>query len=203
MDKHLGGFRENVTSFWGELDHLYGDSCSGFLPADHFALSGFESIFLLAQGPPLCTHVSFSQGGFQSEGLWEVAKLIMVWHPLTFCRYLSAHVQFARGWGGCLLDLKKEKYVASLSFMQAGLSPSLLLALLLSCSAHRRWNPAAYPVPVTYLYFERVNRRLVVNVWPGVVYLLLQLHLQCKAVWLVSTTSGTAAWISPLFLWTS
>jgi len=164
VDKHLGGFRENVTSFWGELDHLYGDSCSGFLPADHFALSGFESIFLLAQGPLLCAHVSFSQGGFQCEGLWEVAKLVMVWHPLPFCRYLSAHVQFARGGGGgvVLLDLKKGKYVASLSFMQAGLSPSLLLALLLSCSAHRRWNP--YPVPVTYFYFERVNKRLVVHV---------------------------------------
>lgn len=47
---------------------------------------------------------------------------------------------------GGLLDLKNEKYVVSLSFIQAGPSSSLFLPLLyLEVSAHSEQIPAAQP----------------------------------------------------------
>ena len=65
-----------------------------------------------------------------------------------------------------LPDPKDEKYVTSLSFTQAGLSPSLPLPLLLSWSVHQRESPAIYPVSII-IYISKYNQRLIVSVYSG------------------------------------
>ena len=85
----MGRLRDKIT-FWGELNHLYGGNSSRFPLVNHLALYGFESIFVLALGPPLCAHTSFSRDGFQRERPWEVNKTYygLVPPPL---RNLSVH----------------------------------------------------------------------------------------------------------------
>ena len=65
---------EKELNLWGSLNHLYGDSSSGFPLANHLALPGSESIFGLTQGPPLCACAFLSQDGFQRKGFWEVDR---------------------------------------------------------------------------------------------------------------------------------
>ena len=43
---------------------------SWFLLANHFYLSGSQSMFGVSQDPPMWVHTSLSQGGFHGKGLW-------------------------------------------------------------------------------------------------------------------------------------
>ena len=47
----------DTTCFRGGLNLLYRGGPSGLPLANHFALSGLESIFGLTQGPPLCARI--------------------------------------------------------------------------------------------------------------------------------------------------
>ena len=49
---------------WRWFKSLLWGGPSGLLLASHLALSGLESTFGLAGGPPLCVHVSLRQDGF-------------------------------------------------------------------------------------------------------------------------------------------
>ena len=60
-DGHTGEFRERTEA-------LLRGGASGFPLASRHDLSGFESTCGLAQGPPLCSRVSFSQRWIPERG---------------------------------------------------------------------------------------------------------------------------------------
>ena len=95
-------------------------------------LSGIESTCDLAQGPPLCARASFSQDGFQSEGLREIDRTRYSATPTPFSDPWETFLHTCRVGG--LLGLKDENHVVSLSFIQAGLGSSLPQPLTLSWS---------------------------------------------------------------------
>ena len=49
--------------------------------ANHFDLSGSQSIFGIAQDPPTCVHESLNQDGFYRKGLW--VESLDITPPLT------------------------------------------------------------------------------------------------------------------------
>ena len=117
---HMGELKERCT-LKGEFKSFTRWKISGFSPTNHLAHVQIWS----DSGPFQSVCASFRQDGFQHEGFWEVGRIY----------YRLVSPPFSDTWGSFLhtcgvrelLDLKNEKYVASLSFTQEELSSSLLL----------------------------------------------------------------------------
>ena len=122
--------RHTVTASW-YFDSFIWNS-SGFPLANHLALPGFEFIFGLSQGPPICAHTSLKMDSSE-EGCWHHS---LFWWPKS----LSGYVELGRAsW------LQEWRKCSILSFIWAGFSflPSHCY-LHLGLSAHRWQTPAAH-----------------------------------------------------------
>ena len=116
----MGELKERCT-LKGEFKSFTRWKISGFSLTNHLAHVQIWS----DSGPFQSVCASFRQDGFQHEGFWEVGRIY----------YRLVSPPFSDTWGSFLytcgvrelLDLKNEKYVASLSFTQEELSSSLLL----------------------------------------------------------------------------
>ena len=121
----------------GWLKSLKWRQFSGVPAANHLALSGSGSIFVLTKGPPLCSCSSFSQVGFQCEGVWEVNKTCdgLLFAPLRNppVPIWSGRSPWPSEWeiGGLFIYSLYRAY------------PSLFLLVLLSWSIYRRQSQAA------------------------------------------------------------
>ena len=69
VDGHTGGLRERDAPSWKFESLLWGIS-SRFPLANHFDLPGSESVFGIAQDPPMCACAFLSQDGFHRRSLW-------------------------------------------------------------------------------------------------------------------------------------
>lgn len=110
--------------FGSSLNPLYEGSLSGLPLAYYLSLSHLKSIFGLAQGPStLCVHLLDKiDSSARVSGKLTRSSMVwcpsLLWSPGTFLCMCSS---------GGFFDLKNEKYLASLSFIQVGLSSSFLL----------------------------------------------------------------------------
>lgn len=113
MQRNMGGLERESTSqpgAFGVLQVTCVEAAFQFHLASHLALSGSRSIPGWTQGPAGCAHASFSQGGFQHEGVGEVSRPYYGLAPPPLRNCLLMHSL------GGLLDPKNGKYVVSLSF---------------------------------------------------------------------------------------
>ena len=67
--------RVRVAPSW-QFELLLWGTYSRFPLTNHFDLLGSQSVFGISLDPPMCAHVSLSQGGFRQKGVW-------IEHPLT------------------------------------------------------------------------------------------------------------------------
>ena len=68
IDTKVDSERDKVALM--AFEFLSWDISSSFPLANHFDLSGSQSIFGISQDPPMWAHASLNQDGFYCKGLW-------------------------------------------------------------------------------------------------------------------------------------
>ena len=64
VDRHMDGLTEKVM-LSSQFEPLLWGISFAFPLTNYLALSGFEAVFSISQGPPFCAFTFFSQDGFQ------------------------------------------------------------------------------------------------------------------------------------------
>lgn len=120
-----------------DLDHLQSTVFLGlcFHPVSHLASFSLSD---WTQGPPWYAYTSFSQGGLQQDGLWEIDSTYygMVSPPILNPRNFSVHVLSGRSsWP------QEWEMWSSYLFTATELSSSLLLPLTFPWNVRERQGP--------------------------------------------------------------